>query len=160
VSSWPPAVTVVDPSTAWAETPDSRPLDKGIYRHPSGWRCHINCVVHIPGIGPCQRAITKVFARDTPVETMQAWRKEKSRREAELRALIDNTLRARELDLRRRLEERDREVASLKAIIKHQPAKAEIAALRQRLEASEARARSLEEAARRAYAGFAGGGRR
>ena len=150
----------MDTLTAWAETPDNRPLAKGIYRHMSGWRAVINCVILIPGIGSCQRAITKLWPRDTPLETMQAWRQQKRERETELRAQVENTLRARELDLLRRLEERDREVASLMAIIREEPAKAEIAALRQRLEASEARARGLEEAARRAYAGFAAGGRR
>jgi hypothetical protein len=143
------------------DVPQNHSRAPGIYRHPSGWRCHINCVVHIPGIGPCMRAITKLWPRDTSLETMQAWRKEKRRHEIELSAQIDRTLRARELDLRRRLEERDREVASLRAIIRQEPDKAEVAALRQRLEASEARARSLEEAARRAYSGFAAaGGRR
>jgi hypothetical protein len=146
--------------TAWAETPNGRALAKGIYHHWTGWRSVINCVVHIPGIGPCQRPVTKVWPRDTPLEVMQAWRKEKFRREAELRAQIENTLRARELDLRQRLEERDREVAALAALVKQQPKKAEIAALRQRLEASEARARTLEAAARRAYSGFAASGAR
>lgn len=150
----------VDTLKAWAETPDNRPLEKGIYRHPSGWRSVINCVISIPGIGSCQRAITKLWPRDTPLASMQDWRKEKRRHEIELRGQVENTLRARELDLQQRLHERDQEIAALNYLLAQQPGGAELMALRERLAGAEARARSWEEAARRAYRFAASGARR
>lgn len=76
------------------DVPLNHSVAPGVYRDRKAWRTVINCVLDIPGVGSAQRHVLKLWPFDTPIDEMQAWRREaKPRIEAELQERIDAPLR-------------------------------------------------------------------
>ena len=123
------------------DVPLNRSVAPGIYRDRKAWRTVINCVLDIPEIGSAQRHVVKLWPFDTPIEKMQAWRREaKARIEAELQERIEAPLRELErlkkesappprignasaasyFALKERVIEAEQEIAQLKASLARQ----------------------------------------
>lgn len=154
----------------------------GIARNgKKGWRATINIVVHVPGLGGCQRHVISYWPGDTPFEVMAAWRAsekpkleqhwadhfaaaeaERERLLAEVKRLTEQAAALKPVRGRPVNANGPTAVAAVAlaeqlkdALHKNAEQARTIFRLQQAVSAAERRAELAEAATRRAYAGFA-----